>query len=120
MKKFLIRWGVMALSIFIVAHLVPGIGVPSFGVLLVVALVLGIVNAFLRPLILLVTLPVNLLTLGLLTFFINGALFYFVSHLVTGFVITSFWSAFFGYILVSIVSYALNALAGSATAKPAA
>ena len=78
--------------------------------MLVVALVLGIINAFLRPLIILITLPMNILTLGTLTLFINGALFYLVSKIVKGFVITGFWSAFWGYILFSIISFLLSLL----------
>jgi putative membrane protein len=105
---FLIRWGINALSIFIVAHIVKGIQVPSVSVVLVVALVLGIINAFLRPLIILATLPINILTLGVLTLFINGALFYLVSTIVKGFVITGFWPAFWGYILFSIISFLLS------------
>ena len=107
---FLLRWGISALSIFIVAHIVKGIEVPSVSVVLVVALVLGIINAFLRPLIILITLPMNILTLGTLTLFINGALFYLVSKIVKGFVITGFWSAFWGYILFSIISFLLSLL----------
>jgi putative membrane protein len=67
MKKFLIRWLITAVSIFVVAHMVRGIEVPSVPVVLVVALVLGIINAFVRPQILLITLPINILTLGLFT-----------------------------------------------------
>lgn len=110
MIHFLARWGINALSIFIVAHIVKGIEVPSTYVVLVVALVLGIINAFLRPLIILITLPINILTLGVFTLFINGALFYLVSKIVKGFVITGFWPAFWGYILFSIISFLLSLL----------
>ncbi|MDD5166014.1 MAG: phage holin family protein [Candidatus Omnitrophica bacterium] len=110
MTSFLVRWGINALSIFIVAHIVKGIEVPSVPTVLVVALVLGIINAFLRPLIILVTLPINILTLGIFTLFINGALFYLVSQIVKGFVITGFWPAFWGYILFSIISFLLSLL----------
>jgi putative membrane protein len=117
MKSFLVRWIITAIAVFVAANIVKGIEVPSAGVLLVVALVLGIINAFLRPVILLITLPINILTLGLLTLFINGALFYLVAHIVKGFRIADFWSAFWGAILVSIVSFLLNYLAGPAAAK---
>jgi len=110
MIHFLVRWGINALSIFIVAHIVKGIEVPSTSVVLVVALVLGIINAFLRPLIILITLPINILTLGIFTLFINGSLFYLVSKIVKGFVITGFWPAFWGYILFSIISFLLSLL----------
>lgn len=77
---------------------------------IVVAFVLGIINAFLRPLIILVTLPITIFTFGLFTFFINGSLFYLVSKIVKGFVITGFWPAFFGSILFSIISLLLSLL----------
>jgi len=114
MEYFLARWLINALAIFIVAHIVKGIEVSSTPVVLVIALVLGIVNAFLRPLIILVTLPINILTLGLLTLFINGALFYLVSKIVKGFTITGFWPAFWGYILFSIISFLLSLLIAEA------
>ena len=110
MAHFLMRWAINALSIFIVANIVKGIEVSSIPVALVIALVLGIINAFLRPLIILVTLPINILTLGIFTLFINGALFLLVSKIVKGFVVTGFWPAFWGYILFSIISFLLSLL----------
>ena len=110
MMHFLARLVINALAIFIVVHIVKGIEVSSTMTVLVIALVLGIVNAFLRPLIILITLPINILTLGTLTFFINGTLFYLVSKIVKGFVITGFWTAFWGYILFSIISFLLSLL----------
>ncbi len=107
---FLVRWGISALAIFIVAHIVKGIEISSTATILAIALVLGIINAFVRPLIILITLPINILTLGVFTFFINGAIFYFVSKIVKGFVITNFWTAFWGYILFSIISFLLSLL----------
>ncbi|MBF0494765.1 MAG: phage holin family protein [Candidatus Omnitrophica bacterium] len=105
---FLVRWLINSLAIFIVAHIVKGIEISNTAVVLVVALVLGIINAFLRPIIILVTLPINMLTLGLFTLFINGALFLLVSKIVKGFVITGFWPAFWGYILFSMISFFLS------------
>jgi putative membrane protein len=110
LEHFLGRWLINALAIFIVAHIVKGIEVSSLSVVLVIALVIGIINAFLRPLIILITLPINILTLGLFTLFINGALFYLVSKIVKGFVITGFAPAFWGYILFSIISALLSLL----------
>lgn len=110
MLHFLIKWIINSLSIFIVAHIVKGIEVSNTAVVLVIALVLGIVNAFLRPLIILITLPINIFTLGIFTFFINGALFYLVSKIVKGFTITGYWPAFWGYILFSIISFLLSIL----------
>ena len=108
MIGFLVRWGINAVSIFIVANIVKGIEVSNTATILVVALVIGIINAFLRPLIILITLPINILTLGIFTLFINGALFFLVSKIVKGFVITGFWPAFWGYILFSIISFMLS------------
>ncbi|MDD5449407.1 MAG: phage holin family protein [Candidatus Omnitrophica bacterium] len=71
---FLLRWLINAISIFIVAHIVKGIEVSSTLTAFVIALVLGIINAFVRPLIIFITLPINILTLGILTLFINGTL----------------------------------------------
>ena len=113
MTNFLVRWGINSVAIFIVAHIVKGVEVSSTAIVLVIALVIGIINAFLRPLILMVTLPINILSLGLLTLFINGALFYLVSTIVKGFVIKGFWPAFWGYILFSIISFLLSILAAS-------
>ncbi|MDD2927301.1 MAG: phage holin family protein [Candidatus Omnitrophica bacterium] len=110
MEYFLVRWLINALAIFIVAHIVKGIEISSTAVVLVIALVLGVINAFLRPLVILVTLPINILTLGLFTLFINGALFFLISKIVKGFVITGFWPAFWGYILFSIISFLLSFL----------
>lgn len=114
MADFLLRWGISSLSIFIVAHIVRGIEISSTPTVLVVALVIGVINAFLRPLILLITLPINIVTLGIFTLFINGSLFYLVSKIVKGFVITGFWPAFWGYILFSIISFLLSLLVISA------
>lgn len=110
MSYFLARWLINAMALFIVANIVKGIEVSNTSLVLVVALVVGIINAFLRPFIILITLPINILTLGLFTFFINGALFYLVSKIVKGFTITSFWTAFWGYILFSIISFLLSFL----------
>ncbi len=110
MEYFLVRWLINALAIFVVTHIVKGIEVSNTSVVLVIALVLGIINAFLRPFIILITLPINILTLGLFTLFINGALFYLVSKIVKGFTITGFWTAFWGYILFSIISFLLSYL----------
>ncbi len=113
MMQFMVRWGISSLSLFIVAHIVRGIEVSSTLTVLAIALVLGIINAFLRPLIILITLPLNVLTLGLFTLFINGALFLLASKIVKGFVITGFWPAFWGYILFSIISFLLSLMVAS-------
>lgn len=110
MNRFLLRWAVSSISILIVAHIVKGIEISNPWIVVIVAFVLGIINAFLRPLVILVTLPINILTLGIFTLFINGFLFYLVSKIVKGFTITGFWPAFFGALLFSIISFLLSLL----------
>src|SRR5204863_6630357 len=103
-------WLVNAVALMAVAYLLPGISVANFITALVAALVLGLVNAVIKPIVILLTLPATLLTLGLFIFVINGLLFWFVGSFVDGFVVSGFWSAVFGAILYSIISWALSAL----------
>ena len=110
MRGLLIKWIINSLAILIVTYIVKGIEVASPVTVIVVAFVLGIINAFLRPFIILITLPITIFTFGLFTFFINGFLFYMVSKIVKGFIITGFWPAFFGSILFSIISLLLSLL----------
>lgn len=104
----LIRWLVNALTLLGIAYYVPGIGVDSFYSALIAALVLGLVNALIRPLIILLTLPINILTLGLFTLVINAFLFYFVSTVVKGFTVAGFWPAFVGALIMSVVSWLIG------------
>lgn len=110
MKGLLIKWIINSLAMLIVTYIVKGIEVASPITAIVAAFVLGIINAFLRPFIILITLPINIFTLGIFTFFINGFLFYLVSKIVKGFIITGFWPAFFGALLFSIISLFLSLL----------
>ncbi len=93
-----------------VAYLLPGIAVSGFVTALVAALVLGLVNTVIRPILILLTLPVTLLTLGLFIFVINGLMFWFVGSLISGFVVAGFWWGVGGAIAYSIVSWALSSL----------
>lgn len=96
----LINWIVSAMVIFSVAYILPGVRVVDFTSALVVALVLGIINAFLKPILLILTLPINILTLGLFTFALNAILIMFVSSIVPGFTVDGFlWALIFGVIL---------------------
>jgi putative membrane protein len=88
--------------------LVPGIQIDHFRDLLVATLVLGLLNAFLRPIVLLFTLPVTILTLGLFTLVINGVMFYLAASLVNGFHVTGFGAAFVAALLFSLFSFVLN------------
>jgi len=109
---FLIRLLVNALALLIVAYLFQGHGVSVTGYwgALVAAFVLGIVNAILRPILFVLTLPLQLITLGLFTLVINGLLFYWVGHWNIGLVVDGFWPAFWGAIVLGIVSFVLSAL----------
>ena len=108
--RILLVWVINTLALVAVAYLMPSITVTSFGSAFVAALVLGLVNAVIRPLLFILTLPVTIVTLGLFIFVLNGLLFWFVGSFVPGFVVHGFWAGFFGAILFSIVSWVLSAL----------
>lgn len=108
MTTIMLRWLVSAGSILLVAKLIPGISVENFYVALVVAVLLGILNTFIRPILFVLTLPVNVLTLGLFTLVLNGFLFWVLSTFVKGFEVGGFWTAVAGALLVSIFSFLGN------------
>ena len=110
MKAFLTKWLVTVVSIFIVANLFNLIHVESLAVLVLAALVLGILNAFVRPMLLLLTLPINILSLGFFTLVINAFLLYVVAGLVPGFEITGFFRAFLAALLISLINAMTNFL----------
>ena len=104
MLTLLARWIVNAAALLLVAYLYPGVQVESFVAAAVAALVLGLVNAVVRPLLVLLTLPVTLLTLGLFLFVINALLFWGVAEIVPGFGVTGFGASLLGSILYSLVT----------------
>ena len=108
--KLLAVWLINAIALVAVAYLLAGIRVDSFITALVAALVLGLVNTVVRPILVLLTLPVTVLTLGLFIFVINGLLFWFVGSFISGFVVAGFWWGVIGAVAYSIVSWALAAL----------
>jgi putative membrane protein len=108
--KLLVLWLINAVALMTVAYLLPGIVVSDFLTALVAALVLGLVNAVIRPLLILLTLPATLLSLGLFIFVINGLLFWFVGSFIEGFRVAGFWWGVGGAIVYSIVSWALSAV----------
>ncbi len=110
MRAFLIKWFVTVVSIFVVANLFGLIHVESLPVLVLAALVLGILNAFVRPMLLLLTLPINILSLGFFTLVINAFLLYVVAGLVPGFEITGFFRAFLAALLISLMNAMTNFL----------
>lgn len=112
--KLLLKWLINALALLGIAYLIRGISVSSFYVALVAALVLGLINALVKPVLILLTLPVNILTLGLFTFVINALLFWFVSTVVKGFIVADFAAAFWGALCLTIVSWLTHILFGKA------
>ena len=110
MPRILVVWLLNTLALAAVAYLMPSMSIASPGAALVAALVLGLVNTLIRPVLVLLTLPVTVLTLGLFIFVINGLLFWAVGSLVPGFHVAGFWSGVFGAILFSVVSWALSDL----------
>jgi len=108
--RFLLRVLLNAVAVFLAAQLIPGITVASPGTALLAGLVLGLVNAVVRPLLILFTLPATLLTLGLFLFVINAACLGLAAWFVPGFSISGFWAALFGALVISIISWLLSAL----------
>ena len=113
MKEFLVRWIVNSTALLVVAHIVSGVSLDNWMTVFVAALVLGLLNAFLRPILIFLTLPVTVLSLGLFTLFINAFLFYLAAHMVRGFHVTGYWQAFVAAFVFSVVSFLLNLLVGS-------
>ena len=93
-----------ALGLVAIAEFVPGISVTGFYPALIAALTLGLLNTIVRPVLFILTLPITLLTLGLFTFVLNAALFWFVASFIEGFQVSGFWYALLGSLLMSIIS----------------
>ena len=109
MKHFVFRWAVTTVAVFVAAPIVGISYGDRLGCLLGASLLLGIVNAFVRPVLLLLSLPLILVTLGLFILIINALMLKFVGQIVPCFEVPSFWRAFFGAIIISIVSWLLSA-----------
>lgn len=110
MNKFIARWIVSTLALFLTASLLQSVEVTGIAAALIAAAVLGIVNMFLKPLALILTLPLNILTLGLFTLVINGFMLYITSALVPGFAVTGFWGAVGGALVLSVFNMILNGI----------
>ncbi len=107
--KILVRWLLLAAALLLVANVYPGVQVASFGSAMIAALVLGLFNTLLRPILVLLTLPVTLLTLGLFLFVINALLFYFAASVLDGFHVSGFVAALIGSVLYSICGLVIDA-----------
>jgi len=108
MKGLLIRWLFLTVAILLAAHLIEGIEVKGFLSAFFAAAILGVLNAFFRPILIILTLPITILTFGLFTFVINAVLMMMVSGVVGGFEVHGFWSALLGSLVISLVSWLLN------------
>ena len=104
MRRFLIHWLIIALALWVTAYILPGVTFESTTALAIAAIVLGLVNAIIRPVLTLLTLPITILTLGLFYLLVNGFTFLLASKVVPGFGVSTFWWAVLGALLVSIVS----------------
>lgn len=104
----LVRWLVLTAAIMVASYLIRGIEVTGFFSALFAAAILGVLNVFFRPILLILTLPINILTLGFFTFIINAVLLKMASGVISGFVVHGFWSAVFGGFIISVVSWLLN------------
>ena len=114
LKKFLISWLINTLAVLVAVYLVQGINYQKPLDLVVASLLLGILNAVVRPFLMFLALPLLIFTLGLFTLIINALVLYFVGNLLRPhFSVDSFWSAFWGALVVSIVSVVLNTLTGT-------
>ncbi|MFA6095654.1 MAG: phage holin family protein [Candidatus Paceibacterota bacterium] len=108
--KVILRIIIIALAIMALPYMLPGVAVSGFYAALIVALVLGVFNLIIRPVISLVTLPVNMITLGLFGLVINGAFFYFIPRFVPGFSVDGFFAAFVAGLIIAAVNWLVSKL----------
>ncbi len=113
LKQFLQRWLITTVAVMVAANVIPGIEYDGLPSLLVASLLLGVFNAVLRPLLLLLSFPLIVLTLGLFSLVINALLLYFVGQLVKPFHVDNFWAAFLGALVISLVTLVLNTVTRS-------
>ncbi len=106
--KILIHWLILSLAVLAVPYFVTGIHIGGIGVAIIVGAVLGFINLVIKPVISLLTLPLNVITLGLFSLIVNAILFYFVGRVVEGFSIDSFTAAFWGALIVSVINWFAN------------
>ena len=112
MRGLVIRWLVSAVALYLTSLVVRGIEVQGVGSLYFAAATIGILNAVVRPLILLLTLPLNIVTLGLFTLVVNAAMLKLASEVVRGFEVHGFWSALGGWLLLSLFTFLINVVIG--------
>jgi putative membrane protein len=110
MFKLLVVWVLNALTLMAMAYLVPGIHVANFTAALLAAVVIGFANVLVKPILVILTLPITLLTLGLFLLVINGLLFWFVGHLLQGFSVNSVLTGVIGALVYSVIAWILSAI----------
>lgn len=103
--NILINWSVSALTILVVAYILPGVSISGFFVALVVALVLGLINALVKPVLVVLTLPITVVTFGLFIFVINALLILLAASVVPGFAVSGFWGALLFSLVLSVVNF---------------
>jgi putative membrane protein len=108
--RFLLRLLLNGVAVFLAAQLIPGIGIASPGAALAAGIVLGLVNAVIRPVLILLTLPATVLTLGLFIFIVNAICLALAAWFVPGFTISGFWAALCGAVVISIISWLLSVI----------
>ena len=108
--KLLLVWLINAAALFALPYIFKSIQIDTFTTALIVALILSVVNTIIRPILLLLTLPITVISLGLFIFVLNGLLFWLVAYFVQGFAVGGFWPAVFGAIVYSLISWAATAL----------
>ena len=108
MIMLLVKWAALALAIMFVGWIIPGISISSFTTALIASVVIAIINVAIKPVLVFLTLPINILTLGLFILVINALLFMFVAYLVPGVEVDGFWSAFLGALVLSILSIGIS------------
>jgi putative membrane protein len=119
MIKLLLRWALLAGALLLVAHLYPGVTVKSFGAAMVAALVLGLLNSVVRPVLLLLTLPITVLTLGLFVFIINALMFWAAASLLDGLHVNGFVAALIGSLLYTLCAMAIDVVVERVTDRNA-
>lgn len=116
-KTYIIRWLINAGGLLIVSKIMDSIEIDSILTAVVAAAVIGLINIFLRPLLIILTLPINILSLGLFTLVINGLIFYFVGSIVEGFQVAGYLAAFLGALILSIINVLATFMIGMGKGK---
>jgi putative membrane protein len=108
--KLLLGWAINAVALFLLPYLVPAVQIRTFGTALIVALVIGLLNTFIRPVLFVLTLPITVLTLGLFTLVLNGLMFWIAARFIDGFDVGGFWWAVLAALIYSIISWGISSL----------